>query len=179
MASLQDQLLKAGMINKGKAQQIKKNKHKQRKQSQGNNTAEQAQAKALAEQHRQEKAARDLELNQRQQQAEQHKAMLAGVRQLLKQHSLERQQGEIPYQFVHLKKIKKIYISEAMQSDMNRGQVAIVDFDKAYHVLPLVIAEKIAERLPDAVIFLNQQPEDKPGEDDPYADYQIPDDLIW
>ena len=38
-------------------------------------------------------------------------------------------------------------------------------------------AEKIEQRMPDLVIRI--QPEEEPDEDDPYADYKIPDDLMW
>jgi uncharacterized protein YaiL (DUF2058 family) len=41
------------------------------------------------------------------------------------------------------------------------------------------VARKIAERDPETVIELNQQDDSASAEDDPYADYKIPDDLTW
>jgi hypothetical protein len=41
------------------------------------------------------------------------------------------------------------------------------------------VARKIAERDPETVIELNRQDDSSSAEDDPYADYKIPDDLTW
>ena len=40
-------------------------------------------------------------------------------------------------------------------------------------------AQKIAQRDPQVVVVLNQYEPTPVDEDDPYADYQIPDDLMW
>ena len=45
--------------------------------------------------------------------------------------------------------------------------------------MPRNIADKIAERFEEAVIFLADYKNDIPAEDDPYKDYPIPDDLMW
>jgi tetraacyldisaccharide-1-P 4'-kinase len=44
------------------------------------------------------------------------------------------------------------------------------------------VAERIAERDPTVVLVLNRPdaaPAKTPAEDDPYADYPVPDDLMW
>ena len=45
--------------------------------------------------------------------------------------------------------------------------------------MPAPVARKIAERDAAAVIELNDSNKSASAEDDPYADYQVPDDLIW
>lgn len=51
--------------------------------------------------------------------------------------------------------------------------------DQKYELVPLKVAEKIRE-LDASVVIALHVPEKKPvAEDDPYADYQIPDDLMW
>jgi hypothetical protein len=41
------------------------------------------------------------------------------------------------------------------------------------------VAQKFAERDADPVVMLNHKADAIELEDDPYADYQIPDDLSW
>jgi len=49
-----------------------------------------------------------------------------------------------------------------------------------YEVIPREAALKIQERDPRRIVQLNVLVESKtPEEDDPYAAYQIPDDLMW
>jgi uncharacterized protein YaiL (DUF2058 family) len=45
--------------------------------------------------------------------------------------------------------------------------------------VPAPVAEKIAQRDVDSVVHLNQKVEMQENENDPYADFQIPDDLTW
>ena len=44
--------------------------------------------------------------------------------------------------------------------------------------MPRVIADKIAERDASLVVRVNK-PTTEVAEDDPYADFQVPDDLMW
>ena len=47
-----------------------------------------------------------------------------------------------------------------------------------FELVPKVVATKITER--DAArVVVNEQADSNPKEDDPYADYEIPDDLMW
>ena len=48
----------------------------------------------------------------------------------------------------------------------------------ATELVPKVVADKIAERNPDIVVRVKKA-DTVPAEDDPYADYKIPDDLMW
>ena len=64
--SLQDQLLKAGLIKKDKANQVKKEKYKQSKQQRNSKTAQIDEATLLAQKSLTEKQAKDRELNQQQ-----------------------------------------------------------------------------------------------------------------
>ena len=48
-----------------------------------------------------------------------------------------------------------------------------------YEVIPREAALKIQERDPQRIVQLNVQTEEAAAEDDPYAAYKIPDDLMW
>lgn len=173
--SLQEQLLKAGVASK---EQAKKAKQAKKKQKKGQAPEDAQSQQAALEAARREKAAKDRELN-RQRQAEQaQKAATAEVRQLIAQHSVPRpKDGETRYNFVHEKKVKQLWINDALLGQLARGQLLIAFFDGDYHLIPAETAERIRQRLPD-VVLPRPEPE-QPAEDDPYADYKIPDDLMW
>ena len=67
--------------------------------------------------------------------------------------------------------------------ELSQGQLAIIREKDTYAVVPALIAEKIRAWQPDLVVLHNTSPQEPPADpddiDDPYAAYQIPDDLIW
>lgn len=177
MASLQDQLLKAGVVDKGKSQKIKKQQHKKKKAGKGSPEAEEA--ARLANQARAAKQQKDKEINQQKQQQAQRKAIEAQMKQLMENNKLVREGGDIPYQFSYKKSIKKLYITEPQQQQLLLGQVAIVELHGDFELVPAKVAEKIAQRDESRVVVMNSGSENSVDEDDPYKDYQIPDDLMW
>ena len=178
MPSLQDQLLKAGMVDKGTAQRIKKEKHKKAKKA-PKDQPQSSEAQQLVEKARLEKLEKDREINRQQQLASEQKAIEAQMRQLVEAHRLDRANGEISYQFSHGKSIKKIYVDDKQQLLLTRGRVGIVSVDDQYELVPAVVAEKIAQRDQSKLVLLNDPDQAKVDDGDPYADYQIPDDLMW
>ena len=78
-----------------------------------------------------------------------------------------------------MKKIKSIYVTEEQQKQLARDQIVIVSLEGGlFELVPKKAAEKIAQRDPTSVIE-NKVTESTVQADDPYADYQIPDDLVW
>ena len=178
MASLQDQLLKAGLADDKKAKAIRSEKRKQRKQ-QPKGAAQVNEAEVRARQAREEKAERDRQLNLQRQQAAEKKAIQAQIRQLVETNRLNRSRGETSYQFVHDKKIKKIFVDDTMVDQLSRGRLAIVYVNESYEVVAEGVARKIMERDMNAVVVLHDRKHEDAGEEDPYAGYEIPDDLMW
>ena len=178
MASLQDQLLQAGIVDKKKAKQIKQEQRKEAKgrqkgQLEVNEDKEQARRGQL------EKAERDRQLNKQQLDKAEQKAIQAQVIQLIKMNRIDRGQGDIAYQFTDGSKIKKLYVTAQLQGDLVKGRLAIARLEDAYELLPAAAAEKIMQRDQQAIVMLNKGAAVEVDEDDPYADYQIPDDLMW
>ncbi|NVP03123.1 DUF2058 family protein, partial [Photobacterium damselae subsp. damselae] len=46
-------------------------------------------------------------------------------------------------------------------------------------LIPAVVADKIAQRDQESIVVNNTVDETVVDEDDPYADFVIPDDLMW
>ncbi|MDY6816467.1 MAG: DUF2058 domain-containing protein [Pseudomonadota bacterium] len=178
MASLQDQLLKAGLADEKKAKAIRSEKRKQRKQ-QPKGAIQVNEAEIRARQAREEKAERDRQLNLQRQKEAEKKAIQAQIRQMVETNRLDRSRGETSYQFVDGKKIKKILVDDTMVDQLSRGRLAVVRLGENYDVVPEKVARKIMERDESAVVVLHDRKQDDQGEDDPYAGYEIPDDLMW
>lgn len=187
MSSLKDQLLKAGLIDQAKADKAsreeRKNAHqktaKAHKEAKRTGEVKVDEAKVLAEKALQEQAERSKELNRAQREQAEQKAIQAQIRQLIEMNRIDRKQGDLSYQFADQNKIKRIMVTELLQDRLAYGMLAIVRLGEAYELVPRLVAEKIAQRDASAVVVLNMNKNPHPAEDDPYAAYQIPDDLMW
>mgnify|MGYP001545199746 CR=1 FL=1 len=178
--SLKDQLLKAGAVDKKKAKQIhhesKNKKNKQAKQKE----AEQRR-KEIA-QKEQEQKQRAQELNKIKNEEAQQKAILAQIDQLIevnKQKKVEDNFEEIAYSFTDGTKIKQVYVSAKIQQHLSSGLLVIAKFGEGYELIPAKVAEKIEQRDAEVIIKTADDTSSTVDENDPYADYQIPDDLMW
>ncbi len=178
MASLQDQLLKAGLVDNKKAKQVGKDQRKQKKVAKKSSQPVLDETKLAVEQARADKAARDRALNAERNAQAQQKAILAQIKQLVETNKQSKGGGDIAYNFTFDKKIKKIYVNAEVQNHLVAGRLVIVGLDDTFELVPRVVAEKIAERDASLVVQVQAQAQTV-DEDDPYADYQIPDDLMW
>nr|CAA6802287.1 MAG: nucleoprotein/polynucleotide-associated enzyme [uncultured Thiotrichaceae bacterium] len=181
MTSLQDQLLKAGLVDKKKAQKSKKAKNKQNyQQNKGQQQkTETDKARELAEKAKQEQAERSRELNRQQREEAEKVAVQAQIRQLITMNRIDRSRGEQSYQFADGNKIQSIYVTDKLQQQLADGIIAIVRFGETYELIPRQVIDKIVQRDESCLVILNDSKDDITAEDDPYADFQIPDDLMW
>lgn len=178
--SLQEQLLKSGLVSSAQAKTAKADKRKQTQMQRKNNVAVIDEAKELALKAQAEKAERDRELNQLRKQQEEQKELSAQVRQLIELHSLSQDTDGVAYHFSDGNRMKTVYVSETMREQIINGRLAIVKLGQAYEIVPYETAKKIGSRDAASVIVHNECVKDAESkQDDPYADFQIPDDLIW
>jgi uncharacterized protein YaiL (DUF2058 family) len=178
--SLQEQLLKAGLIDQKRIEQAEQDKRNKARQAKpGKKAARARPAKPAPTAEQLEKAEKDRELARQRQEVQRQREVAAQVRQLVRSHRVARvpADDDIPFNFDNKGKIKRLYVSPALHRQISAGQLVIVNDNGVFELVPPPIAEKIRQRNPSLVIDL---PEDKPADaDDPYAGYQVPDDLIW
>jgi uncharacterized protein YaiL (DUF2058 family) len=177
--TLQEQLLKAGLVSDAKAKTVKTEKRKQEKLKVKNKVETVDETKLLAEQAKAEQIEKDRLLNQQKAQEAEKKAIAAQIKQLIDEHKQKQDPDGVAYNFTDGKVVKKLYVSEVMRDSLIRGRLAIVKLDKVYEVVSCEAAEKIRLRDASCVLVLNKGCEAEIKENDPYADYQIPDDLMW
>lgn len=175
--SLSTQLLQAGLVNKKQINKAKQEKHKEKKKHGSKDgvvsESQQLAQKALAaekEQVRQLNRERQLQIAQ--------KEIVAQINQMVMSSRVKVGNGEIVFNFVDNNKIKKIRVTREMRDLLSKGQMAIVKNQEQYEVVPAEVARKIANRNPAVVLVLNESRQ-IPAEDDPYAEFPIPDDLDW
>jgi uncharacterized protein YaiL (DUF2058 family) len=174
--SLQDQLLKAGLVDKNKAN--KANKELRKRTRQLRNKKEAASA-SLEQQRQQEKTLKDRELNLRREEARKQREIASQIKQLVESHRHPRSNNEDdkPFYFNNKGKVKQIYVSTETHKMITSKKLVIVNCNGVFELVPKDIAEKIRMRNPSLVIDLTDEP--PTPDDDPYAKYQVPDDLIW
>ncbi|NVZ08472.1 DUF2058 domain-containing protein [Allochromatium humboldtianum] len=176
--SLQEQLLKAGLVNEQKLKQTRSDKRKQVKQTGRQPTAEEQAARQAAERARAEKLARDRELNRQRQEEAARRAAENEIRQLIHTHRVVRDGGDLAYNFTDGSALKRLYVNKDQHARLVGGRLAIVRQDTFYELVPAEIAERVQARDASLVLVLNRA-RDEASTDDPYAEYQVPDDLMW
>lgn len=178
MVSLQEQLLKAGLVDKNKVKKVNQDKSKQVKVERrtGEQTVNEARLAALETQRKNAERAR--ELNAQRDDAARQKMAMAQIAQMVEKNRQSKGGGDIVYNFTHGTRIERIYVSAAVQAHLVAGRLAIVCQGGVTELVPRVIADKIAERDASLVVRVNK-PSTEVDADDPYAAYQIPDDLTW
>ncbi|MGR9052731.1 MAG: DUF2058 domain-containing protein [Gammaproteobacteria bacterium] len=177
--SLQEQLLKAGLVDSSKMKSVRSEKRKQTKQQKQAGKEIVNEARLSAQKAQQEQAEKDRLLNQKHREEVQQKELLVQIKQLVEANKLEQNEEDgIRYNFTDGNKVKSLYLSENIRSLVIEGKLAIVKLEQRYEVVPVGIANKISERDHTCVMKINL-PIKTTLKDDPYADYQVPDDLMW
>lgn len=183
MSSLQEQLLKAGLVDEKKLARAKQEKTRKANLARKQRGKNGAQPGSSGQQAQSKKAQRDRELNQKRQREAEARERAAQAKQLIDSNKQDRSKGEHPYSFVYRRKVKKIYVTETQKDHLVGGQLAIatcVTSDgRQFELVPRAVAEKIIERDQSFVVDLGQHAKSDQDENDPYADYQVPDDLVW
>lgn len=174
-SSLQDQLRKVGLVSEKQLRKAKKGLHRKDVRGQQGEVDEE---KLTAQKIIKDKAEADKVKNQQRDQKAQEKAIDAQVKQLIASNS-QRQKGDNSYKFSDQGKIKSIYISSENKNHLNKGLLAVVKTDTGYDLVPEVVAQKIKQRRAEIVLYLYDRADEVVDEDDPYKDFQIPDDLEW
>lgn len=178
MVSLQEQLLKAGLVDKNKVKKVNQDKSKQKKEERRTGTQSVDEARLAALEIQRKNAERARELNAQRDEAATQKAIHAQIVQMVQKNRQNKGKGDIAYNYTHGTKIERIYVSAEVREHLVAGRLVIVCLEDGVELVPRVIADKIAERDAALVVRVNKSGTEVDA-DDPYAAFQIPDDLMW
>ncbi len=169
--TLQEQMLKAGLVNSKKLAKVKKSSKKSRVQAREAREAVEANKKAQLE--------RDKALSEQQKQQVLSKELKAQVKQLIEMNRIIIADGEVGYNFTDGTLVKKLYVDALTQQQLTNGRLAIARYGDEYAIIPAGVADKIAQRDQETIVLNNVISDEEQNEDDPYADFVVPDDLMW
>lgn len=175
--TLQEQMLKAGLVTSKKVAKVQRTAKKSRVQAR--------EAKAAVEENKKAQLERDRQLNEQQKQSVLSKEYKAQVKQLIEMNRLDMSKGDIGFNFTDNTLIKKIFVDKLTQTQLISGRIAIARLvvdnggDSQYVIIPASVADKIAQRDAGSIVFNSALSGDELDEDDPYADFKVPDDLMW
>ncbi|NOH61553.1 DUF2058 domain-containing protein [Vibrio sp. RE88] len=169
--TLQEQMLKAGLVNEKKLKKAKKGSKKSRVQAR--------EVKAAVEEQKRQQQERDKELSNQQNEQRLNKEIQSQIKQFIEMNKIDQKDGDIKYNFTDGTLVKSLYVESIIREQLIKGILAIARHEDGYAVIPGVVANKIAQRDDQVIIELKEPESDVPAEDDPYADYVVPDDLMW
>ena len=178
---LQEQLLKAGLVKQSKVAAVAREQNKAR-HAKGPATPSEIQLEA--ERTRAEKVERDRALAAERKAQAYAAELRAQARQIIQDRKVPRS-GESEYRFTADGAIRTLLINEALRKKLASGALVIARLNERYELLPRVAAEKVRER--DAGMIVLDHGQDAgtetaaaSSEDDAYyAQFQVPDDLVW
>jgi uncharacterized protein YaiL (DUF2058 family) len=183
MASLQDQLLKAGLTTKQKARQANSDKRKTGKQKRSGvkvDTSLQEQVKQELELAKKDKLAHDTALNNERKQTLAAKEQQQRILQILQHHQVSNVKGEAEYNYTFNSKIKKLFVDSVTHKALVNGRLALCGVSDTTYIVTTETAEKVASLDKTVILVQNTKVADEViAEDDPYAEFQIPDDMMW
>jgi uncharacterized protein YaiL (DUF2058 family) len=183
MASLQDQLLKAGLTTKQKARQANadtRKKNKQQRSGVEHGTSLQEQVKKDLAVSKADKLAKDSALNEAKNSEIANKEQQLRINQILEHHQITGVKGESEYNYTFGTKVKKLSLNTITHKALVNGRLALCGLNDTTYLVTSETAAKVAELDSSIILVQNDKIEvEETNEDDPYADYQIPDDLMW
>jgi hypothetical protein len=182
-ASLQEQLLKAGLASKTDKKGGKQPKKKStwgrvsRHDKDANSRPKEIEAakKAAAEKLERERA-NNREASQRQREAETRRARRAEIRQLILDHAEPRPSHGQPFHFADDGRVRSIPVDARLRRQLANRQRRLAVWEKRYYIVPADTAEKIAQRDAAHLVAL---PAGGEIQDPAYQDFAVPDDLVW
>jgi len=179
--SLRNQLIKAGLVSTQRAEKSQTKKQPKLKKSERELHKKSEVHSAIKEQQAQ-KIAHDKALNAVKEQQIAQKALKAQIRVWVLEHQIPTAEGAQTYYFQHINRAKRVMVTKEQHEQLTKGLLAVTVLDKNTYLLPLEIGKKILENAPQYAVYIASHiasQEEKSAQEDPYAQFQVPDDLQW
>ena len=178
---LQEQLLKAGLVKKSKVAEVARAQTKARyaKGPTGPNEIQ-----IQAEQARAEKVERDRALAAERKAQARVTELRAQARQIIEDKKVPRV-GESEYRFTADGAIRTLLVDEDLRKKLASGVLVIARLGDRYELLPREAGNKVRERDSSMIVLdhgqhTNAETTAGSAEDDAYyAQFEVPDDLVW
>lgn len=188
--SLADQLLKAGLVNEDDVKRARskpkrpankgKGKHKKGKTAtkpagKAGEIANKEATKALSTAER--VSQQSAEKKAQQAHTEQRRLMNLRIAEILKEQPVQDPAGEVRFSYVYQDKVRNIYLSEEQRQQLLKRELAITVIKAKTKLIPATLVEQILAIDPERFVHLVE--DEQTDENDPYAEFKVPDDLTW
>ena len=168
--SLQEQLLKSGLIDEDRLANAKKQSAKPAKKKRKPPGTRKHQATPKSAPAKKQIAEED---------PKKLKELRVEVKKLLRSHKLNDKTGEIAYNYTVNNQVKRFYVNEKQQKGLITGELAIANWNEISYLIPSESIKELHDLYPKLDISLAETKKENTDKDDPYADYAIPDDIKW
>lgn len=178
---LQEQLLKAGLAKKSKVAEVARAQDKARH---GKGPSVQDDIQREAERVRAEKAERDRALEAARKAEARVTELRAQARQIIQDKKVPRT-GDSEYRFTADGAIRTLLVNEELRRKLSSGALVIARLGERYELLPRAAGDKVRERDASLVVLdhglaAGSAPDvGDSGDDAYYAQFKVPDDLVW
>ncbi|WP_145494680.1 DUF2058 domain-containing protein [Yersinia massiliensis] len=175
--TLQEQMLKAGLVTSKKIAKVQRTAKKSRVQAR--------EARVAVEENKKTQLERDKQISEEQNKAALSKEHKAQVKQLIEMNKIDVLKGNIDFNFTDNNLIKKVVVDKPTQTQLINGRLAIARLainnsgESEYAIIPASVADKIAQRDASSIVLNSALSQEEQDEEDPYADFKVPDDLMW
>lgn len=186
--ALQAQLLKAGLVKKSQVSQVANRQAKARTDKHDAKAAalaaEAETARIEAEKARAEKVERDRQIAAERNAQRRAGELRAQARQIIADKKVAAK-GEAEYRFNDGEVVRTLLMSEALRQQVIDAALVIARDGEGFALLPRAAAVQVRERAAELIVLDNAgrdyvEPSTGNAEDDAYyAQFQVPDDLMW
>lgn len=178
---LQEQLLKAGLVKKSKVSEAAREQQKARH---GKGPAKPSDIALEAERARIDKVERDRALERERKSQARLAELRAQARQIINDKQVPGA-GDSEYRFDADGAIRSVLVNDDQRRQLSSGALVIVRTGERYALLPRAAGAKVRERDAGMIVLdhgvdAGTGQTDASSEDDAYyAQFQVPDDLVW
>jgi len=177
---LQEQLLKAGLVKKAKLDEVAREQHKARRAGSG----EPSEAQRLAERARIEKVERDRALAAERNAQARAAELRAQARQIIADKKLPRS-GDSEYRLTVDGAIRSVLVDDEQRRQLASGALVIARHGDGFALLPRAASDRVKQRAADLIVLDHGAgadvgaPAADSDDDAYYAQFKVPDDLVW
>ncbi|NVK29437.1 MAG: DUF2058 family protein [Gammaproteobacteria bacterium] len=111
---------------------------------------------------------------------EKKREIKAQIKALIEANQIADFRGETPFYYRVGERIRQILLAENIRDGIVKGEMVITRLNRATFVIPTEIAEQVLAINTEWLIVKHTPGEEQPNPaDDPYAGFEVPDDLVW
>lgn len=201
--SLQQQLIRAGLVTQERAEELNKPKPKRAPNKRQNPKGAKGSAasgkkgpqrerkspnnKRPAQSHEAKKTAKAAKAAEVEAKAEAELAakreLKAKIKTLIEENSVTEFTGELTFSYVVGDRIRQLFVTQEYLDKISKGELAITRLNRQTHLVTPEVSEQLLALNPQWLVVFNdpskEQPQVPNTEEDPYAEYKVPDDLHW